>query len=213
MSSLPQFQCIYCSSEEPDHPFEYLFRTDIVSGWVSGPNPQYPIESVIDLKGKFILTGLEIASHQYLIPRRVDLYGTRSEILDQNCVWESIGFFTFNSNQRSQWQARELKRIKIDSCKYRYLRIAFQDCHQAPLNYYSQVSIISLEIQGRLDLKPRMTSLEDMIADITSAKQAAVDEENYGAAADYKEQLDNISEHHDEIADLFKQKDEADCFL
>lgn len=209
MSSLPQFQCIYCSSEEPDHPFEYLFRTDIVSGWVSGPNPQYPIESVIDLKGKFILTGLEIASHQYLIPRRVDLYGTRSEILDQNCVWESIGFFTFNSNQRSQWQARELKRIKIDSCKYRYLRIAFQDCHQAPLNYYSQVSIISLEIQGRLDLKPRMTSLEDMIADITSAKQAAVDEENYGAAADYKEQLDNISEHYDEIADLFKQKDEA----
>lgn len=209
MSTIPQFQCVYCSSEEENHPFQYLFRTDIVSGWVSGPNPQYPIDSVIDLKGKFILTGLEIASHQYLIPKRVDLYGTRSESLDQNCIWESIGFFTFNSNQRSQWQARELKRIKIDNCRYRFLRFSFQECHQAPPNYYSQVSIISLEIQGRPDIRPKMTSLDDMIADITNAKLAAVAEENYGAAADYKEQLDNISAHRDEISELFKQKEEA----
>lgn len=207
--TLAPFRCIYCSSEDTEHPFDFLFRNDIVSGWISGPNPQYPIDAVIDLKGNFILTGLEIASHQSMIAQRVDLYGTKNEKLDQSTVWESIGFFTFNSNQRSQWQAREIKRIKIDNNRFRYLRMNFQECYSTPPNYYYQVSIISLEIQGRIDIKPRLTTIEEMISDLQSAKQSAVDSEDYGAAADYKEQLDNISSHHDEIVDLLAKKAEA----
>lgn len=205
----PAFSTAYCSSEDPQHPFNYLFRDDIVSGWVSSPNPRYPIEAIIDMKGKFILNGIEVVSHQYMISGRVDLYGTRDEPLNDLCQWESIGFFQFNDNQRSQWRARELKRIKIDHKTVRFLRIVFQDCHPTPMNQYNQVSLISLEVQGRKDLKPRMTSYEDMINDLESAKIAAVEQENYAAAADYKEELVNIAKNEQEIRNLFQQKEVA----
>ena len=191
------------------HPFHGLLSKDGASSWISGPSPRYPVECVIDLSSKFILTGMEVISHQSMIPSRVDLYGTMSDTLDSTCVWESIGFFSFNDNERSQWQARELKRIRIDNKRLRFLRMVIGGCHDVPPNPEHRVSLVSLELQGRKDTKPRLGSYEDMIEELTTNKQAAVDREDYGAAADYKDQLQHAHEREDELRDLFRQKDEA----
>ncbi|KAH0795527.1 centrosomal protein [Histomonas meleagridis] len=54
-----------------------------------------------------------------------------------------------------------------------------------------------------------MTSLEVLISDLTSKKLAAVEIEDYTAAADYKTELDNISKNEALIRNLFNQKAEA----
>ena len=200
---------MYCSSEDASHPFESLFRKDTSSGWVSAAGPVYPVECVIDPGSKFVLTGMEVISHQSMIPSRVDLYGTMSEALDSSCVWESIGFFSFNDNERSQWQARELKRIRIDHKRLRFLRMVISGCHEVPPNVEKRCSFVSLEIQGRKDTKPKLASYEQMVEEINANKQAAVEREDYGTAADYKEQLQHAVEREGELRELFRQKDEA----
>jgi len=59
---------------------------------MSLPNPQYPIDIIIDFGSKLTLTGIEGVSHESTIPSRVDLYGTLSGDLASDCPWDSIGF-------------------------------------------------------------------------------------------------------------------------
>jgi centrosomal protein CEP104 len=172
-------------------------------------NPRYPIEAIVDLSCKFTLTGIEVVSHESMIPSRIDLYGTLSAALTPDCIWDSIGFFTFNTNQRSQWQARELKRIRIDAKPVHFLRLVIPECHVTPRNAQDRCSLIAFDILGRPDVKPKMSCYEDLVGDLTSKKEATVAEENYFIAADIKDQLLRLADHEAEVRDLFRRKDEA----
>jgi len=203
------YSIVYCSSEEPNHRFDNLFRFDSPQGWVSTQNPIYPIEIIIDLKSSIIVTGIEIVSHQFMIANKVVLYGTQSEKLNSLTDWDIIGFFTFNTNQRSQWVARELKHINIDKKQLRYLRLIIEGVHDCPPNRTLQCSFVSFNILSRKTKKNRMNTLSDLVEDITQSKLDAVAEENYAAAAEFKDQLDNIAEHRPELEIIFKKKIEA----
>ena len=209
MLSRPSFSCIYCSSEDSHHPFSTLLDAESTTFWISSPSPRYPIESVIDLKGLFIIESLEVVSHEFMIASRVDVFGTKSEIIDDRCEWESIGFFTFNENQRSSWRARELKNIKIGCIKCRFLRLAFQECYMTPPNAHQQVAIVSLQINGKYDVKPRVKSVDELVNAIIQNKQRAIEEENYLLAEECKEQLIHIENNREEIEKLFDQKKQA----
>lgn len=203
MSLSPNFSIVYCSSEESDTPFNGLFKSESPKPWISGTYPKFPIEIIIDLRNLFILNGMDIVSHEYMIASRVDLFGTKDDQINQNNNWFSIGFFQFSDNQRSQWIARELKHILLEHVAVRFLRILIENVHPTPRNIKSQCSFISMQINGRLEIKPRMTSLNDLESDLVDAKNNAVEEENYGAAAVYKDQLLNISDNREELENLF----------
>ena len=50
-----------------------------------------------------------------------------------------LGYLSFNSNERTGHQARELKSVKVHSDAY-LLRLVVQRCHTNKLNIYNQVS-------------------------------------------------------------------------
>ena len=164
---MSEFSVLFCSSEEPHHSFTSLFKDVGHSGWVSDPNQGFPIEILLDPKTYFLISGIEIVSHEYMIASRVDLYCTTDEVINDDSEWESIGYFCFNINQRSQWKAREFKQISIEKRRLRYLRIIVSDAHPIPQNRFHQVSFVSFRILGRTDIKPRLSTLEELIADIT----------------------------------------------
>lgn len=206
MSSSQGFTAVFCSSEDPAYPFENLFKDEVPAGWTSLPNPSFPIETIVDMKGNFVLNGLDIVSHEFMIANRIDLFGSLDEKLDKKTQWFEIGFFSFNTNQRSQWIARELKHVSTENVTVRYLRILIEGVHDVPPNRDNRCAIISLTFNGHKEIKPRMTGLNELIEDLTKAKVAAVQDENYAEAAQYKDQLLNIEENKAELENLFAKR-------
>ncbi len=49
-----------------------------------------------------------------------------------------LGYLSFNSNERTGHQARELKSVRVNSDAY-LLRLVVQRCHTNKLNIYNQV--------------------------------------------------------------------------
>ncbi|KAL3152527.1 hypothetical protein ABBQ32_001559 [Trebouxia sp. C0010 RCD-2024] len=60
-----------------------------------------------------------------------------------------LGYLSFNSNERTGHQARELKSVKVNSNAY-LLRLVVQQCHTNKLNIYNQVGIIALNLVGQV---------------------------------------------------------------
>jgi len=57
----------------------------------------------------------------------------------EQCVMKRLGYLSFNSNERTGHQARELKSVRVNSDAY-LLRLVVQRCHTNKLNIYNQVS-------------------------------------------------------------------------
>lgn len=55
-----------------------------------------------------------------------------------------LGYLSFNSNERTGHQARELKSVKVNSNAY-LLRLVVQQCHTNKLNIYNQVRSMCLD--------------------------------------------------------------------
>lgn len=57
--------------------------------------------------------------------------------------WKRLGSFSFDSNERSKLQARELKSVTL-SVQALYVRIVLARCHSNTQNAYSQVGLIPI---------------------------------------------------------------------
>jgi hypothetical protein len=116
----------------------------------------------LDLRARFLLTGIELVSHESMIADRVDLYSTRQEALGEAPEWDSIGYFRLHSNERSRWTARELKRIVIDQRVTSFLRLTIAGCHYSPLNPTNRCCFITFKLRGAHEIRPVLTSYDDM---------------------------------------------------
>ena len=58
----------------------------------------------------------------------------------EQCSMKRLGYLSFNSNERTGHQARELKSVKVNSNAY-LLRLVVQQCHTNKLNIYNQVRL------------------------------------------------------------------------
>ncbi len=56
----------------------------------------------------------------------------------EQCIMKRLGYLSFNSNERTGHQARELKSVRVNSDAY-LLRLVVQRCHTNKLNIYNQV--------------------------------------------------------------------------
>ena len=75
------------------------------------------------------------------IPTKVELHvGTLPPgVTDpEQCVMKRLGYLSFNSNEGSGHQARELKSVRLNTEAY-LLRLVIQRCHTNKLNIYNQV--------------------------------------------------------------------------
>ena len=58
----------------------------------------------------------------------------------ESCAWKRLGFLSFDKNERSGYQARELKSVHVNTSAY-LLKLVVQRCHPNKLNTDNQVSI------------------------------------------------------------------------
>lgn len=78
------------------------------------------------------------------IATRVEVFvGTPSNVADSDpnsCVFKRLGYLSFDSNERSSHQARELKSVHVNVPAL-LIRLVIHRCHVNKLNIYNQVDV------------------------------------------------------------------------
>ena len=109
---LLSYKVVACSSEDESHPARELQRYSADSrGWQSTRWCEFPQEVVVRFQGKVVLQQVQVLSHQFKIPSRVELYigspppGTPPPA--SGCAgvnFSRLGHFSLDSNERSTFQ-------------------------------------------------------------------------------------------------------------
>ncbi|EIE20654.1 hypothetical protein COCSUDRAFT_30401 [Coccomyxa subellipsoidea C-169] len=150
-SSAPKlgFTISSCSGEDADYPVsELLCKDPQVKGWQTPRFCKWPQQVTLQLEGLANVHQIQILSHEYKIASKVELHiGTPGG--GEAVSWKRLGSFSFDCNERSKLQARELKSVTV-SVQALFVRIVLARCHSNAQNAYSQAGILGVSIAGEL---------------------------------------------------------------
>ena len=110
----------------------------------------FPQEIVIATDEPVQIQQIQILSHEYKIPTKVEVHvGTPSpgDPDARRCSFKRLGYLSFDSNRRSNFQARELKSVMLNTVA-QAIKLVPHRCHVNSLNIYNQVGIVALNIIG-----------------------------------------------------------------
>ena len=139
------FRIIYCTSEDPEQPVTQLLDPSVNSkGWLSQRYCQYPQEIILQFPSTVHLTQLQFLSHQSKISQRIELFvfdpNTQPQQPTQMPLSEiqfrKLGFLSLDNNERSGFQARELKSVHVNASGA-LLKLVIHQCHMNSLNTYN----------------------------------------------------------------------------
>lgn len=143
------FQVVFASGEDPEYPATELnFHSPQTRGWQSPRFAESPCEvGVAFLDGVVNISLVQILSHQHKIATRVELFvGVGDDYFSSN--FTRLGYMTLDSNEKSQFKARELKSVYIKA-RGNFLKLLLHKCYTNPLNIFSQVGLIALNALGQ----------------------------------------------------------------
>lgn len=161
------YSIIGASSEDPDHPFFSLTSEGNASnkeGWCSQKFCSYPQELIIQLNHPGRLKQLNIILHETKIPSKIDFYyffpSKASDLkIDLNKIpFVKLGYITPNKNEKTNFKAREFKKIHIDQNVF-YLKFVLHKNYLNLPNKYNQVGIINIQCLGIIFDKKNINKL------------------------------------------------------
>lgn len=207
---------IHCSSEDEEYPASELNQhSPETKGWQSKQFCEYPQELGFQLDGRDThVTQIQVLSHQWKIPTKIEIFiGQGSHY--NTATFKRLGFLSLDSNERSSFEARELKTVYIDHTG-NFIRLLVHRCYVNKFNNFMQVGIVAVNFLGNSTdssvagkkLSPRSqqmakgskaNSLSDLSVDLnldkgtasklrllSEAKAKAVEEEDYHTAKQIK---------------------------
>ena len=150
------YKIIYCSGEDPKFPVTELLDPTVNSkGWQSQQYCTYPQEIILQFQGVVNLNSLQFLSHQAKIASKIELFtfnpqglsAAQTKLPLNQIQFQKLGFLTLNSNERSGYQARELKSVTVNS-QAALLKLLFHVNHPNEYNPFNQVGLIALNCLG-----------------------------------------------------------------
>ena len=148
-----RYRLIGASSEDPEHPLFALFSPNQNEGWNSVRFCSYPQEILIQFPQPVRLTRVHLLLHQNKIPSKIELYQffpkTYNDFyIDYNSmIFDKIGYVIPDSNSRTNYQARELKKISLNE-NVLFFKLVFYRSTRNIYNKFDQVGLIGLECFG-----------------------------------------------------------------
>ena len=103
----------------------------------------YPQEIVVQFDGLVRLSALQILSNESRIAQKIELYvGSCQNALEtpslQSASFRRLGYLSLDSNERSQYRARELKDVNLSKSgkdtRAQFLRLIIHENHINSLN-------------------------------------------------------------------------------
>ena len=147
MSKL-RFKTIFYSGEDNEYPAEQLnVHSPNTRGWQSPRFCEYPQELGFVLEsGNCRINQVQILSHQSKISTKVEIFmGYGSDYATTN--FHRLGFLTLDNNERSSYQARELKTVYIDHSGC-FVKLMIHRCFSNKYNLFNQVGLVAVNLLG-----------------------------------------------------------------
>lgn len=140
---------VHLSSEDSGYPASELnTHSPSTRGWQSDKFCQFPQELGFELlRGEARLSQVQVLSHQSKIATKVELFvGQGSDY--HSAKWKRLGYLSLDSNERSSFQARELKTVYIDQVG-RFVKLVIHKNYVNKQNMFNQVGVVALNLLGR----------------------------------------------------------------
>lgn len=227
-----KFRVISSSGEDPQYPVnELLTQSPQSKGWQSPRFCEYPQEITLQFTAPVRLKQLQLLCHQSKIPSKIELYvylpDMTSPIENNEFRYKKLGYIGLDTNERSGYQARELKSVFLDNACL-YMKLLFHKCHINKYNLFNQVSLIALSIFGdfiamneEMQKNPKGTAaiydkLEyetqfdpttlDRLKVLESAKEKAIKSEDYEDAKRMKDAIEKLKQIGIQLQQLEERK-------
>ena len=172
LQSLP-FRVCYCDSADERAPARNLERVDSGGaagdgslGWRSKAAPRCPIEIGLQFDGRVKVSSVTLTAHQHLIPTSVELLvgavvqrasasssqtsHTQADYV--SATFQRLGFTRLDSNERSDFRAREVKTVHVNEATGHFLKLIVNAAHVNPRNPHEQCALVSLRVEGSQEL-------------------------------------------------------------
>ena len=135
---LLSYRVVAATSEDPGHPARELQNFHSHSrGWQSSHFSESPQKLVLRFSSRVTLQQVQLLSHQFKIAQRVELFiGAPADGAplpasgDVGIHYHKLGHFSLNSNERSSYQARELKTVYVpEASEGEFLKLLLHKSH------------------------------------------------------------------------------------
>lgn len=145
------FKVCFCSSEDPAYSSSQLNNVKpSTKGWQSERYSIYPQEIGIELNDGLVqLSQIQLLSHQSKISRKIEIFVGKGSSYE-SATYKRLGYLSLDSNERSSYQARELKTVYVNHFG-NYMKLIVNENHVNSLNLYNQVGIIAINIMGTIN--------------------------------------------------------------
>ena len=217
------FRIVQVSSQDEDYSVrELLSHTPFSRGWLSSRFCDYPQQLLIEFPKPIKMREIQFLSHQYSIATKIEIF----ILPPQSEKYKKIGYLSLDSNERSNFQARELKTVYTD---YLCVRVKFNllRCHNNSHNIYNQVGLIAISVLGEypsilntgLEKNVNFENLDkledEMIYDpatlkrlkeLYRAKKKAVELEDFDEAKRIKVAIDSLKSVSQSLIQLEERK-------
>jgi len=147
------FSVAYASGADPEYPSRELnTHSPHTRGWQSPRFCDFPQEIGLQLEAPSRLTQVQLLSHQSKIATRIELFVGKGASYEA-ASWRRLGYLSLDDNSRSNYEARELKSVYIDSAG-QFLKLLVHKCYANKHNIFSQVGIVAINLLGESLSRP-----------------------------------------------------------
>ena len=177
--------------------------------WLSSGDCDFPQTLVLAFDSLTRLTQVQFLSHEFCIASRIDVYTLDKPALEfkesvDDLDFKLLGHLSLDPNQRSGWQARELKSVFVD-IECCLLKVVLHEPHPNKLNAHNQVGLVGITCIGdsvaaqrrRVSRADETVSgvdqiTSDLIHKVERQKDESTAANDFDAAKKYKEQIDGL---------------------
>lgn len=111
---------------------------------------EYPQELGFELdNGETRISQIQVLSHQSKIPTKIEIYIGQGRTY-QTATFKRLGYLSLDSNERSSYQARELKTVYVDYTG-NFIKLIVHRCYTNQYNTFLQVAIVAVNFLGTDD--------------------------------------------------------------
>jgi len=232
---------IESTTEDNEHPLRELLKGLKGQGWFSSRFSQFPQEIYIQFSQPVLLRQINMVIHEKNIPSQIKFYSyypeKENEIIGNyhRAKYKYIGFIKMDTNERSQYRARESRKVYINT-KSIFLKIELGKNYINQYNVFNQVGLMNLDFFGvylppignslknnefilkHAARKENINSVSDQILeevcgdelkDLKERMDYNIKAENYLECKQIKIKLDRVRLYGRQIYDLENQKKQA----
>ena len=233
-----EHKLIESTTEDRDHPLRELLKGLKGVGWFSSRFSQFPQEIYIQFNQPVYLKQINMVIHEKNIPAQIKFYTyypeKNNEIIDNyhNVRYKYIGFIKMDTNERSQFRARESRKVYVNT-KSLFLKIELGQNYKNEFNIFNQVGLMNLDFFGvalpplgnnpkknkfilkHATRKDNMEEISDLalenicgqeLKDLKEKMEYNIKIENYMECKQIKSKLDKVRIYGRQIYDLENQK-------